>query len=395
MKALKLFALLIGLICCISSCGDDSTSGSDDELVRITLTNPNADTIKNYGLDLDLIPVDSNLELMANDQALLFQLEDRNVNGLPDKLFTFLDLLPNSTHIIVGQAATEAAAKPVKRVQALLMDAQSGKHLTTYVYQESNQLRHQGIVMENDLIAYRALMQTSFAFDIIGKRFKELVIDTKPDISQEDKWGGDILNEANSLGIGAPALYNLDGIVRLDKFDSREVQVLANGPLRAEIQTVVKGVPVRDEKVDVQINMEMQAGNQWIEVDLQILSSTDLTLQFAFGLPKHDDATDFTQGLESAVHFAYTHGLQSAQGEQLGMALLVPEIYELDHYREDPFDYYYLATPIDKKVTYRLLAAWVKGQRTIFDEVDFLNFVRDQAKTLGRKPAVKVEWNQG
>ena len=386
---------LIGLLCLVA-CGDSDKkdpSAASDQVVSITISNPGPDTVHSFGLDVDLIPIDSQLILLKNGTEIPFQFEDRNVNGLPDRLFSVIDLMPATQVTLSGVASTQARTLPSTLVQAVMMD-QDGQSLSTFTYETASNLRHQGVILENQRIAYRALMQGAFAFDVIGKRFPDLVTHKHEDISEEADWGGDVLDEGETLGIGSPALYDQTQIIRFDQFDSREVQVLAAGPLRAEVAITVKGILVRGEKLDVRMNLEMHADAQWVDVTLELLSRTDLTLQFGFGLPKHEEATDFTQGLESGVHFAYTYGLQSAQGDQLGLALLVPEIYELDHYRDHPQDYFYLATPIDKKVQYRFMAAWVKGPRTIFDEVDFLNFVRKEAQFLGLLPSAQVTWTK-
>ena len=391
MKIQLILPAMMVLVILQMGCGESPTTTElQDQVVKIRVTNPSPDTIDSYGLDLDLIPIDSNMRLESDGSELLFQYEDRNTNGLPDKLFASLTLLPQSTQTILGIKTPEKLrGYSSPRAQVILQD-QTGQQLDTVAYPTA--LRHQGIVLENDIIGYRALSEAPFGIDVIGKRFADLVVHTKEDISKEEKWGGDVLKEGGSLGLGSPAIFDLNGIVHFNNFDSREVQVVANGPLRAEIVTQIRGIPVRDEKVDVQVTMEMHAGNQWLDMEVEMLSRTDLTYQFAFGLPKHEEATDFTQGLENGVHFAYTYGLQSAQGEQLGLSILVPGRYEVDHYREDPHDYFYLASPVDKKVQYRVLAAWVKGPKGIFDEVDFLNFARSLARAYGIQPTVKVEW---
>ncbi len=393
----KHLMILGAVLAFLASCGSknkEGTATSNQEIVEITVINRTTDTLYDYGLDVDLIPMDTNMHLVTNGLEIPFQFEDRNVNGLPDRLFASVHMLPQTSQKLHGELHTTPRTKPVDRVQVVMQDAETGASLSSYVHGQTNALRHGGVILENDRIGYRALMRDAFAFDVIGKRFGELMVHQQDDLSEESKWGGDVLDEGQSLGIGSPAIYDLSQIVRFDVFDEREVKVIASGPLRAEIEMILRGIPVRDEKVDIAVTMEMQAGAQYVDVTLELLSRTSLTIQFAFGLPKHEEATDFTQGLESNTHFAYTYGLQSAQGEQLGLALLVSNQYEIDHYRGHPEDYFYLATPIDKKVSYRFLAAWVKGPRTIFEEVDFLNFARAQAKLFANQPTVEVNWKK-
>jgi hypothetical protein len=158
------------------------------------------------------------------------------------------------------------------------------------------------------------------------------------------------------------------------------------------VHTTIKGLPVRDEKIDLLIKWQMQAGQPWAQLNVSILTKTDLNLQFAFGLPKHEEATDFTQGQTNNVHFAYTYGLQSSNNEQLGMAIMVPGKFEMDTYREDPHNYFYLATPINQSVEYRIMSAWVKGRSAIFDEVAFLDVVRKYVAGYGSVITVKPDF---
>ena len=383
--------LSVSIILLLVQCKQGEPQEEATGVMQIEISNTSVDTINNFGLDLDLIPIDSNMRLVQGDVEIPFQFEDRNENGLPDKLFAPLQLNPGSRLQLNGIAGMRQ--RPTRHVQLFLQSA-DGTVLSSYDFASEADLRYDGLIFENEWIGYRANKEAPFAFDVIGKSLASLQLQNPETVLQGQKWGEDVLDEGNSLGIGSPAVYDLNSIVRFSTSDSREIKVLANGPLRSAAQIVIKGIPVRDEKIDIGIELEMQAGNQWLEVETSLLSPTDLTLQLAFGLPKHPDATDFTQGVEEGVHFAYTHGLQSADGDQLGMALLVPAQYELDHYREDPEDYFYLATPVDRKVRYRILAAWVKGRRTIFDEVQFLDFVRSQARIYARTPEMKVHWRQ-
>ncbi len=240
-------------------------------------------------------------------------------------------------------------------------------------------------------MAYRMLLQPRFAYDIIGKRLPKL-IENIDEVDGVHNWGGAILDPGQSLGIGSPAIFDLEKIIDLSIFDSRVVEVVASGPLRAEIYTTIKGIPVRDEKIDVLIKWSMQAEAHWAQIDFSILSKTDLTLQLACGLPRNDDATDFTQGMASDVHFAYTYGPQSSAGEYLSMAIMVPGKYETDTYRDDEFNHFYLVDPIERAIQYRIVNAWGSGQLNITDEVVFTDLVKECAKSYAAPITVKTDF---
>ncbi|MCB0686181.1 MAG: DUF4861 family protein [Saprospiraceae bacterium] len=388
----KLQLLSLVLIMFLGSCTSEGPKVEGDRLFDIVVTNNSPDTLHQYGFELDLVRVEQDFHLMLNNKEVPVQIEDRNHNDQPDRLFTEVDLLPNSSIDLVAYPGKGAAITDKVKVHATLSDGEAikGSHVVNF----EERWAANGIIMENDWIGYRAIMSAPFAFDVIGKIKPDLlgsVMDI--DIEKLSPWGGDALDEALSLGIGSPALYDLDKIIPLTQYDRREVSILANGPLRAEVEMKVFGVPVRGEKIDVLIRWQMEAGKHWSQVDLSILTKTDLNLQFAFGLPKHADATDFTQGLLNKVHFAYTYGLQSAGGEPLGMAILVPEKYEVDTYRDDPHNYFYLVNPINQSTQYRMMAAWVKGRLTIFDEIDFLDLVKKYTVEYGAEVSIDPDFH--
>lgn len=377
---------LCGLL--LLSCGSDSSHPETDNLFDITLTNYSSDTLKQYGIDIDLFRVDGDFHLKNGGKEIPVQIEDRNSNGSPDKMFAQVDLIPGSIMKFIAVSGKGPEVPEGVRLHAHLSDgtAIQGSHLVNF----EEKWAANGIVMENEWIGFRSLMTPPYALDIIGKRKPEML--TGPismDLSKITEWGGDALDEALSLGIGSPAIFDLEKIVPLSRYDSKEINIIQSGPLRAEVDMTIRGIPVRDEKIDVLVKWQMQSGKHWSQIDFSILSKTDLTLQFAFGLPRHEEATDFTQGLINEVHFAYTYGLQSSEGEPLGMAILVPGKYEIDTYRDDPHNYFYLVEPIERSVQYRILGAWVKGRLAIFDEIEFLNLVRKYTAEYGAKVTIE------
>jgi hypothetical protein len=374
------------------SCGgQDRSTSSGDSLFDLSVANPGEDSLKQYGVDLDLVRINEPFTLRSGDLEIPVQIEDRNNNGTPDRMYALVDLPPKTQINIVAYSGAGSARPGGVTVHAHLEngEALSGVHRVN----PGEKWAGNGIITENEWVGYRFLMSPPYALDIIGKRKPEFLDSpVSVDLNTIGPWGGDALDEGQSLGIGSPALYDQSTIIPLSDFDSREVTIVETGPLRAEIHTAVKGVPVRGDKVDLLIKWQMQAGKPWAQLDVSITSKTDLTLQFAFGLPKHPDATDFTQALVSSVHCAYTFGLQSLEGEHLGMAILIPGLYETDTYRDDPYNYFYLATPIEQSVQYRILSFWGKGRSGIFDEVDFFNLVKEYAAEYGAPVTVKADF---
>ena len=180
---------------------------------------------------------------------------------------------------------------PQTQVQVVSRNA-DGDPITNFSFQGSNPFLHEGYIMENDFIAYRAILNAPFGFDVIGKNTANLLLDTvQRPLTLESRWGGDILSEGLSLGIGGPALFDMSDIVHFSTFDERTYEVIAEGPLRAEIHIRILGIPVRDEKVDILVKWQMQAGHHWAQIDMELITPTDLTLQMARELGSRLGAT--------------------------------------------------------------------------------------------------------
>jgi hypothetical protein len=389
-KQVYLLGILLGFTT-LWNCGDGTQApGKQVGLFDIVLVNNSPDTLFGFPFEVDLVRVNDQFELKHGDEMVPVQIEDRNENGTPDKMVAMIDLAPGNLKKITAFPATGQKAATLVNLHARIDGSDVGRN---YTYAAGDSWDGDGIIMDNEWFGIRYLMKPPFPFDIIGKKKADLLTaEQTKDLSKMAAWGGAALGENGSLGLGSPAVFDQDQIVSFAVFDTKEVNIISSGPLRAEVQIITRGVPVRDEKVDFMIKWQLVGGKQWSEVEVTILSKTNLNLQMAFGLPKHPDATDFTQGLVSNVHFAYTFGLQDIGGEQLGMAILVPGKYEVDTYRDDPKNYFYLVTPIDQKVQYRMLASWGKGREIIIDEVDFINLTKETCAQYGAAVQIKPDF---
>ncbi|MDH3648059.1 MAG: DUF4861 domain-containing protein [Saprospiraceae bacterium] len=381
------FGACIGLF----ACSQTGANGAKDSIFEVTVSIDSDDSVSGFLAPVDLLALDQSYTILHGEKELPFQLDDRNNNQIPDKLYAMVDLPVGGLKTLKAIAGEPTATTPGLQV---IHTNIGGESVDVLSLPSSEKMHLDGIVMENEWLGYRLLLYPPYNYDIIGKVTAELVLDTVAgDIQELRKWGGDILNEGMSLGIGSPAIYDFDKIVPFDVFDSREITIRSAGPLYAEIYQVIKGVPIRGEKIDVGITWSMQANKHWSEVEIELLTRTNLTLQFAFGLPRHEEADAFIQGKKATTQFAYTYGLQSGQGDQLGMAILVSDTYDLDLYRDDPHNHFFMMEPVDNKVRYRFLAAWVTGRLTIFDEVDFVQLVRKYAQEFSVQPNVSVKYS--
>ncbi|NND32093.1 MAG: DUF4861 family protein [Saprospiraceae bacterium] len=388
------FSIFTIFICLLASCGNDNTAESSSEsLFDVIASNSSQDTVTQFGFEVDLVRIEQEFDLMHGDRKIPVQIGDRNNNGTPDKMFAMVDV-PAGRLIRMAAFNSSGNADPATALVGVNAVKDGEKLELLSAYTADGQWDGDGIILDNEWIGFRYLMQPPFAFDIIGKRQESLLTsDQIAGLDNRSAWGGDALAEGQSLGIGSPALFDQADIIPLSSFDTKEITVIETGPLRAEVEIVTRGIPIRGEKIDVMIKWQLEGGKHWTGLEVSILSKTDLNLQIAFGLPKHKDATDFTQGLISNTHFAYTYGLQDANGEQLGMAILVPGRYEVDTYREDPHNYFYLVNPQQQKVQYRVMASWGKGRKMVIDEVDFINVIKEYCAQYGATVQIKSDFH--
>jgi len=397
--------ILFSVIGIVMSCRQDSSYG----IFQIDISNISNNNATKL-VEIDLVPVDTAFKLFIDTLAIPFQTEDWNDNGIVDKLFFILELPPRSEYKITATPVDSfhfpsARTQVVLKRQTLDYDPQNPFRLSNE-YVNARQIQvppdliaqntwiwHEGIAWENEIIGYRAYLDRRSIFDIFGKITSRLVLDTiTGDLHEMQSWGADILQIGTSFGIGSPGIYDFDSIYTFSNYKAKNVEILASGPIRSIVRIDFLGLQIRGEEIDIRMYLEMVSGRHWTEVKLQTLRNERLNIVYATGITRRPRTTGLVQGKELKTDFCYTFGLQASHGENMGMAILIPDKYDVDVHHSNPESHILLIHPINDEVTYRFMATWEKGPRGINDEVDFINLVRNYAKAFTLEDSIRVHY---
>lgn len=237
----------------------------------------------------------------------------------------------------------------------------------------------EGPVLENDLVAFRFYGDSRHRVDIFGKRVSDLVLDTVSwnyhDIMD---WGSDILKVGNSLGLGSPAIWYHDSLYTLSECEEKTIEIIQNEDRKSVIRTSFKNVKVKDQKIDLEQDWSIEAGQPWSEINLKIVNrSLPDGMKFATGIAKH--LPEIIEGETSNYFYGMNWGKQSFHEENLGMAIIVEKKYQPKTIKND-LNHAYALNAVEGAISYRLLAAWERDVNEVKDANGFEQIVLQAAK---------------
>lgn len=150
---------------------------------------------------------------------------------------------------------------------------------------------HHGPAVENEFYALRLYFNNSGAIDVYNKSQQRLELGETawyPDsIKQVTGYGCDQYKVGSTLGLGGIALWDGENIVKLEATEGRTAKV-SKTDATAKMEMVAHGVSYNDEKIDVSICVELQAGNRWANITATTTSSN--LVQFVTGVNYHNNA---------------------------------------------------------------------------------------------------------
>ncbi len=345
----------------------------------------------------------------AADQWLPVQWDDLDNDGQADELFFLATLGPGSEtrlELVPGKEAPEEAprAQVVFKTQATPFVVEDAREMKAPYEQQSllevpSDLTSQnmwvmfeGPVWENGLVAYRYYLDSRNRTDIYGKKVSALVMDTVGwDYHDIKDWGSDILKVGDALGIGAPAIWWNGKSYALEKAASKEVAVIANGPLRNIIRTTFTGLAIDTVVLNLIWEVEMHAGHYWTESRLRAGAPLPEGMYFATGIVRHLPA--FNSGEEGEVLYGYNWGKQSYHEQQLGMALMAKKDMK-PRLQETELDHLLIMEGNNERANYRFMAVWVEGPHNIKSEEAFRKLVQKESQAWSAGLSLEKEWKE-
>lgn len=396
MRTTRFSAMMLLFIGLLWACGSDP-SPQNGSYTSITVQNPAEETFKDVGFEV-AIPENSAPGWALYDAEaeawLPAQQDDLDGNGTPETLFFLADLKGKSSRTLTYQPAPDSfevsqRSQIVFKVQDRSFAPETAREmLADYTQREALTVPEdltpqnmwvmfEGPVWENDLVAYRFYMDDRFRTDIYGKKVRDIVMDTVGwDYHDLKDWGSDILKVGNSLGIGSPAIWYREKAYALSQTAKKDINIIANGPLRSILRVTFEGLEVDTFRLDLTVDFEIQAGHQWTEVRLQSETPLPEGMQFATGIVKHTDQINAKR--YDGVQAYYNWDNQSYHGQQLGFALMAKEAQGPVLY-DSELDHLMVLNASNEAATYRFMAVWEEDPMEIRGIVQFREHLAKEA----------------
>lgn len=246
-----------------------------------------------------------------NKKELAYQLEKLGQQTAQNVLVQ-VSLAPKSslTFAVTGNAPTAVSSKTYAR----------------YVPE-----RKDDFAWENDIAAFRAYgkalegsSEDAQGFDFWAKRTNDLIIDEwykTGDYHADHGKGLDYYSVGQTLGVGDATPF-IDGQVVYHKH-YRQYKVLDNGPLRSTFKLIYEPENVKDQNLQVEKTVSLDAGSQLNKISYAIKNSTASSTFVAIGLAKRkEEKPQFLNDAKSGI-LAYW---EPAEGDKItGTAVIVPK----------------------------------------------------------------------
>ena len=256
-------------------------------------------------------------------------------------------------------------------------------------------IRYEGPGWESDKVGYRFYLDQRNATDVFGKKVPEPVLqqvglDGFDSYHNLQPWGMDVMKVGKSLGVGSIGSVVNGATTRVEKTDSVTCKIMENGAVYSSILTNYFGWVVGDKKHQVASRLSIHAGTRLTHESLDITNEID---NIATGVVK-DKNGKLTTSKGDAKQWAYiaTYGKQSLNSDELGLAVFFKAGSILE-FTEDEFSHIVKLKPVQGKLDYCFMGAWVGEPGGIKNETEFLNYINAVATELANP--IKVEVAKG
>ena len=399
-----------------------NSNKSDNEITIVNRTKINradeAITISREKLSTLITTVEDGMFPILKDEdgkIIPSQIDDLDKDGKWDELFFLIDLKANETKIINVLFVDEKDV-PSFTVRSNVrfadmtpehVELDGAERLKSSDSPNSQKyFTMEGPAWENDKVAFRNYYDARNGFDIFGKRTSKMTLDKVGLIPHSyhelADWGMDILKVGNSLGAGAIAIKKDGKYYRFTNnetkeamFESGEVAIIADGPLRSIIKMKVNGWNVGGDKYDLVHEISIWGGAQFYKSKVTV-SGLKGGESLVTGIVNIDsDSLIFFEPNKSMICIA-THDNQAYNGEKLGMALLFQKSNfesQIEAPEEGPgiVKTYMVELKLENKkpVEFCFYSGW-ELQNKKFKEVGyFTELIKNDAQKFGNKLVVR------
>ena len=336
MKLFHLLLLITAVVMC--SCNSETktlsvTNPMDESRTDEVIILSRSDLSEKVELKVGMLPV-----LKQEDGQLVpSQLDDLDTDGEWDEIAVLLDFeagetkelqidflekgnypeFEKRTNLRLAIKQEDGSYKEVDKYQALPCD--DGFEVIAQA---------ESVNWENDKIAFRNYFDCRNVKDLFGKLKPGLILDklSLPEMGSYhdlNDWGMDVLHCGSSLGAGGLALLKNDSLYRLGSTEVYQYVKITEGPVRSVFELRYEGWDVDGDELQAVERITIYPGKYWFESDVTV-SGCPQGSQIVTGIvtshlkrePFQFDAADF--------QCIGTHGVQSLNNDELGMAVIVP-----------------------------------------------------------------------
>ena len=343
------------------------------------------------------------------------QIDDLDKDGKWDKLFFLIDLKASETKVlnvsfVDGKDVPDFKVRSNVRFADMTpehVELEGADRLKSS--KSSNSQKYftmEGPAWENDKVAFRNYYDARNGFDIFGKKTTEMVLDkvglTPHSYHEIADWGMDILKVGNSLGAGAIAIKKdgkfyrfVDAETNEAMFESGEVDIIADGPLRSIIKMKVNGWEVDGNIYNLIHEISIWGGVQFYTSKIT-LSGLKGGESLVTGIVNIDsDSLMFFESNNKFVCMA-THDNQAYDGEKLGMAILIHKSNFIAHIEAPEEGKGIVKTYMaelklenEKPVIFCYYSGWELQNKKFKDADYFIDLIKSDAQKFGEKVVVE------
>jgi hypothetical protein len=299
------------------------------------------------------IPAEKMPVFSIDGRQLASQVDDLDGDGKWDEVVILLTVAPSATPKMIV-SFVDSSEYPVftKRTNlrlGILQPDGSYAEVDNYLAPSCRDsfkiiAQAESVSWENDKFGFRTYFDCRNVKDLFGKIKPGMIIDglNQPGASDYHTladWGMDVLHCGSSLGSGGIALLWNDSLYRLGSTDVYEFQKIVEGPVRSVFELRYKGWLVDSLHLEAVEKISVYPGKYWFQSDVTVKGLPE-GAQIVTGIvtskltrePFRFDANGFT--------CIGTHGIQSLNNDELGMAVIVPQESAVKIARTTDIDYF-------------------------------------------------------
>jgi hypothetical protein len=403
MKKATLLLMLVALV--MQGCKEEKErvllleNPTEKMLIEEPVTLTRAELEKKWGaIPAGTVPMLTN----TSGEIMPSQVDDLDGDGKWDELF-FLHTLPPGMQATVMVSYVEPSEMPKfttrTNIRMAKIEGDNYVDLTRAprvpqadgtaggVYQL------EGPGWENDIVGFRNYLDARNGMDIFGKVITDMVLDRagiNEDYHLLQDWGYDILRVGASLGSGSIAV-EIDGeLIRVAPQAKGDFELVSEGPLRSILRLNFTGWDVKGKNYDLVHEVSITAGKWFYDSKVFFPGLTgEITLVAGITTIDLGDKDAYMKDFEGKITTVATHGEQSYDYENLGMAIMVSNDYfsGIGRVGADAVDInnsvlVKMAVKDANPVSFRFYSCWVGSDERFADEDYFIDFLTKEAEKM-------------